>query len=150
MKRLTHELLLSILKYNPDTGIFTRNGEAVGTNNGHGYLRITIQKKSIFCHRLAWFYMYGKWPVNQIDHINRIRTDNRFSNLRDVTAKVNQRNKSVPVDHPSGLLGVTWCDKKRKWMARITNDGKGVLLGQFDYMYEAMIARKAAEKVLEF
>ena len=49
----------------------------------------TIFKKKFFAHRICYAMFYGKWPINQIDHINRNRSDNRICNLRDATYSQN-------------------------------------------------------------
>ena len=85
---LTAETLRQILHYNPDTGVFTwirkpryaGSGEQAGSYSTKGYRRVKIGVTSYRAHRLAWFYMTGQWPVDQIDHINGIPDDNRFSN----------------------------------------------------------------------
>ena len=100
---LTAETLRQILHYNPDTGVFTwirkpryaGSGEQAGSYSTKGYRRVKIGVTSYRAHRLAWFYMTGQWPVDQIDHINGIPDDNRFSNLREATAQENQTNKGV-------------------------------------------------------
>ncbi len=86
--RLTQERLKEVLSYNPETGIFTRNpgirgGEKVGTNS-HGYVSIMVDGYLYQAHRLAWLYMEGYMPEQEIDHISRKRDDNRWCNLRVV------------------------------------------------------------------
>lgn len=38
--------------------------------------------------------MTGDWPTQEVDHINRNKTDNRWYNLRDVPRSVNQKNRT--------------------------------------------------------
>ena len=95
---LTHRLLLSLVSYDPLTGLFTHKvgrlkGQEAGTVNGRGYVDIKLRQKIYQAHRLAWFYTYGEWPKLEIDHKNRIRTDNKIDNLRDVSHQVNSMNK---------------------------------------------------------
>jgi hypothetical protein len=151
---LTAEYLRSVLHYNPDTGIFTRKvstsprvkvGDVAGSLDGHGYLRITVQSRLYQAHRLAWLHTYGEWPTGQIDHINRVRTDNRISNLRDVTHKQNNQNRSKSSHNTSGHTGVSWFRRTGKWQTHITHNQKSIGLGYFDDLEAAIAARKAGE-----
>ena len=153
---LTAEQLRSILDYNPDTGIFTRKvstsnrvkvGAAAGSVNGQGYLNIKVQSRLYKAHRLAWLYVNGAWPKDQIDHINRNRSDNRISNLRDVSRKQNGQNAGKRSDNKSGHPGVCWNKQRSKWEARIKHNNKQIHLGYYSTIEEALSARKAAEKL---
>ena len=155
-KELTAEYLRSILHYDPDTGIFTwkvrtarsvKVGDVAGCSNGRDYLQISVQSRLYKAHRLAWLYMRGEWPTDQIDHINRIRTDNRSSNLREVTNNQNLQNKSKYSNNTSGHPGVCWCKQNSKWRATIRHNNKRIHLGYFDDIEDAIAARKAAEKL---
>ena len=153
---LTAEKLRSILNYDPETGIFTRKvstahrikvGDVAGCSNGDGYLRIRLQSQRYQAHRLAWLYVYGEWPEDQIDHINRNRSDNRIANLREVTHKQNHQNKSKRSDNTSGHPGAYWDKQSAKWRAQIRHNQKLIHLGHFATIEEAVAARKAAEKL---
>ena len=108
---------------------------------------IRLQSRLHKAHRLAWFYVYGSWPNDQIDHINRNKTDNRIANLREVTNKQNQQNASKRSDNTSGHPGVSWYKRDSKWQARIKHNQKDTHLGYFENLEEAIAARKAAEKL---
>lgn len=153
---LTAEYLRSILNYDPATGVFTwkvrtannvKAGDIAGSLDGDGYLLIGVQSRVHSAHRLAWLYVYGTWPEDQIDHINRIRTDNRISNLREVSHKQNSQNASKRSDNTSGHPGVCWLKQSSKWRARIMHSYKMIHLGCFTTLEEAIAARKAAEKL---
>ena len=153
---LTAEYLRSILSYDPETGIFTRKvststsvkvGDVAGSPDGHGYLQIRVQSRPHKAHRLAWLYVYGEWPKDQLDHINRIRTDNRISNLREVTNKQNLQNAGKRSNNTSGHPGVCWNKQNSKWRAQIMHNYKHTHLGYFSTLEEAISARKAAEKL---
>ena len=153
---LTAEQLRSILNYEPATGIFTRKigsanqvkaGDIAGCPGGDGYLQIRVQSRKYQAHRLAWLYVYGEWPEGQIDHINRNRSDNRISNLRDVTQKQNLQNAGKRSNNTSGHSGVRWYKQSSKWVAVITHNYNRIHLGYFNTMEEAISARKASEKL---
>ena len=98
--------LRAILRYSPDTGGFTwvidrgRRGKAgalAGTINKRGYVIIKINYQLYKAHRLAWYLGHGEWPAPdmEIDHINRIKGDNRLCNLRMVSKSINLRNQPL-------------------------------------------------------
>ena len=99
--KLTHDKLLRMLDYNPETGLFVwkqnRNraamkGMVAGTQNKTtGYVYIRIDGETHAAHNLAWFYIKKEWPI-EIDHDNRIRHDNRFVNLINGTRIDNMKN----------------------------------------------------------
>ena len=153
---LTAEKLRELLHYEPATGIFTwkistsnrvKVGDAAGYPEGGGYLRIMVQSRRYKAHRLAWLYVYGEWPKDQIDHINRNRSDNRIANLREVTNKQNMQNAGKSSHNTSGHPGVCWHKQHSKWQAKIMHNYKGIHLGYFATLEEALSARKAAEKL---
>lgn len=140
---LSAERLREVLNYEPATGIFTWKvrtsnrvniGDVAGAMLKTGYLSICIDSKFYRAHRLAWLYIHGDWPSADIDHLNGMRTDNRFCNLRDVSRSTNQQNlrKARGEKTHSGLLGVYRTDKvNNQWRACIKIDGKDVHLGNF-------------------
>ena len=153
---LTAEYLRSVLHYDPVSGIFTwkisnsnrvKVGDVAGSLDGGGYLRIRVCSRLYQAHRLAWLHTCGNWPEDQIDHTNRIRTDNRIDNLREVTNKQNQQNKSKSSLNTSGYQGVHWYKQSSKWQALIMHNQKRIHLGYFSILEEAISARKAAEKL---
>lgn len=100
---LNHDYLKFILTYDPVAGYFywnvkksmkTKIGDRAGVLHPNGYVYIRIDGFGYRAHRLAWFYVFKSWPTLEIDHIDRIKTNNSILNLRDVTSKVNQSNKA--------------------------------------------------------
>ena len=148
MEELTQAELKEKLEYNPETGIFTwLINKKIGYLDKDGYLIITIKCKHYRAHRLAWLYMTGSWPVNQIDHIDRNRINNIFENLRDVTNTQNHWNEGYSKNNTSGYKGVYWYKPYKKWKAQISVNGKHIHLGYFDIPEEAAKAyREAKEK----
>ena len=156
---LTQERLKELFHYSPETGCFTRlisvcstgtAGDLAGWVSHNGYLYIGIDYKKHLSHRLAWLYIHGEWPSDEIDHINHIRTDNRISNLREATYIENGRNTSLHSDNTSGVSGVSWNKRANKWRARITVNREEKFLGHFRDFESACIARKEAEIKYEF
>lgn len=152
-KKLKQERLKEILHYNPEAGEFTRKvsnnsrikvGDIVGTVRKDGYLRIMIDGKDYLAHRLAYLYITGSFPTNQVDHINHSKDDNRWINLRLVSNQENHRNQSMRVDNKSGFNGVYWSKHANKWHSQIRSNGKKKHLGYFKDLDEAITARKKA------
>lgn len=151
---LTQSKLKELFDYNPDTGDFTNKvmrslrampGQIAGNLNSRGYIDISIGYKKYKAHRLAWLYVYGAWPTNNIDHINRSKIDNRIANLRDVTQAQNGQNKTKHCNNSSGHTGVVWHKESQRWRARLCLDRKDIYLGQFNDIQSAIDARKQAE-----
>lgn len=145
---LSAQYLRKVLDYAPETGRFTwrisvphsprKAGDDAGTFDVEGYRRIVIQHKSYRAHRLAWLYLHDEWPLLQIDHVNGDKADNRIANLRLVTTSQNQQNlKAAHRDSASGVLGIVWVKKRKKWEARVRLNGKSYYAGQFDDPQEA-------------
>jgi hypothetical protein len=139
---LTQARLKELLHYDPETGIFTWRvrlsnrtpaGAIAGSDSGRGYLRLTIDKRDYRAHRLAFLYMTGDFPPEDVDHINGVRDDNRWVNLRPATRSENLHNQAGPRrDNTSGFLGVCWHKQRQKWWAQITLNGRQHTLGFFD------------------
>ena len=143
-KMITQLELKEILDYNPETGVFTwkinkayhiKIGSIAGSLKPTGYIQITINKKQYLAHRLAWLYVYGEWPKNQIDHVHGTEKGNSINNLRKVTHKQNQQNKKC---HRAGkLLGCSYVKSTKKWKSYIRFNGKQRHLGYFETELEA-------------
>jgi hypothetical protein len=152
--KITVEELKSLLSYNPETGEFRwvkpRKGHDPERAAGwlqNGYRQVRIGTKNYKMHRLAWLYFYGRWPVDQVDHIDGNRANNAISNLRDVSNKINSQNlKRAHRDNKCGLLGVSLHGSR--WRAKINVDGKAHLIGMFDCQHSAHAAYIAAKKRL--
>jgi hypothetical protein len=153
---ITHEKLLAELFYDLNTGIFVRKksckgrktGEKVGHLRNDGYLVTTFHGKFFYLHRLAWFYVYGQYPENLIDHIDRNKSNNKINNLRKVNYLQNSQNLNRHKDNQSGYKGV-WKHSNTKWRSGICVDGKMKYLGTFDDVEKAHIAYQKASKELQ-
>lgn len=120
-------------------------GSQAGTLNGMGYRQVRVRGRIYLSHRLVWAHVTGEWPACGLDHINRVRSDNRPANLRPVSQCVNMQNTGVPSDNTSGHKGVRWHAKARKWTAEIQAGRKRYYLGLFSDIESAVAARQRAE-----
>ncbi len=148
-KALTLFELKRLLSFDPETGIFTRlvsftNAFPVGSVAGRvdkdGYLRITVNRKVYFSHRLAWFYVHEEWPSGNIDHIDMNKKNNRIKNLRPANKFENARNKARLVTNKSGYKGVAKNTQCNTWRSTITANRKTIYLGSFNNKEDAAIA----------
>lgn len=150
---LTQARLKEVLEYDPETGVFrwlprpvrTEHlrtdrvfnsnfaGKIAGADNGRGYLAIEVDAVGHKAHRLAWFYVHGVWPLDQIDHINRDRKDNRIANLREADNAKNQANAMRTDRKIAPYKGLAFHKRagNRPWQAKITTGGKRLSLGYF-------------------
>lgn len=151
---LTQAELKKILNYNENTGTFSwkvkvsRNvniGDVTGSMDGKGYLWIKIKGKSYSAHRLAWLFVHGYLPENDIDHRNRIRDDNSLSNLREVSKICNGQNCVIGSNNSSGFNGVSFNKQSKKWRASMRVNGMGIYLGSHDTVIDAALARVTGE-----
>ena len=126
-----------------------KDKEAFTNIDSKGYLRGSLLNKNQRAHRICWALHYGEWPQGSIDHINGDKTDNRITNLRDVSHQENMTNLKMRSDNTSGFRGVSYT-KEGNWRAYITNKGKTQVLGTFKTKEEAAKARKAAEVELGY
>ncbi|MBU9812363.1 HNH endonuclease [Rahnella sp. SL6] len=150
---LSQARLLELLHYNPETGFFTwkvsrgrsKRGSRAGCPDTGGYLMIGIDGNLHLSHRLAWLYMTGSFPCMEIDHINRVRTDNRWKNLRVATRQQNLINKGISKVNTSGCTGVSWNKLAMKWQSQINFRGRRIYLGLHEDYESAVLVRKNAE-----
>ena len=147
---LNMALLKETLSYDQETGLFTRlkrtsncikaNVIACKLNNQNNYRQVDFMGKTYQAHRLAWFYVYGVWPSGQIDHINRIKYDNRLVNLRDCSISENKQNSNPYKCNQTGFKGVF--KKGNRFQAGIKVKNKRIYLGSFisaEIAYEAYV-----------
>lgn len=155
---LTRARLKELLHYDRETGMFTwlvnrgsrgRAGAEVGCPTTQGYLRVMVDKKLHYLHRLAWLYETGRWPTEHIDHKNGCVSDNRFVNLRDVSRSTNLQNeRKARSNNRCGLLGVE-THKDGRYRARIRVGGLRIDLGGYATAIEAHEVYLAAKRNLQ-
>lgn len=119
--------------------------EAFTSTGTHGYRNGSIFATWHLAHRIIWAMTNGRWPEEDIDHIDGNRTNNAISNLRSVSRHENTKNLSRRLSNTSGVPGVTWNKRAKKWRASIKVAGKFIYLGYFDDLETAAEIRKAAE-----
>lgn len=148
---LTAPRLKELLRYCPDTGAFTaaksrrglRKVGSAGWVNAQGYRCVSLDGRTYLAHRLAWLFVNGEWPLDQIDHINGVRSDNRIANLRASSQRQNMQNTSARSDSSTGLKGV-FPVRSGKWAAQIQANNKVHHLGTFASKEEAFAAYQSA------
>lgn len=143
------------LSYDPNSGLFThllgwRKGRVAGCLD-NGYVKMSLYKNGIcaqtHAHRLAWLFVYGTLPVNEIDHINGDRSDNRIKNLRDVTRQVNAQNLRKPIPGSrTGVLGVSM--RRGRYTSSISIGDRVIFLGDFETKDAAQAAYIEAKRRL--
>jgi hypothetical protein len=166
---ISADVLRQLVDYDADTGVFRWkertpdmfqdgiktaahncaiwNSKHSGSEAGSpckGYVGIKLFRRPYYAHRLAWLYVTGEWPAGEIDHANGIKSDNRFSNLREATRSQNMGNIRTPAHNTTGVKGVNWHRKNSKWTASIQCAGKSKYLGSFDTKAEAAAAYEQA------
>lgn len=149
-QELAHSRLTEVLAYEPSTGVFTwiappktkpyLLGKRAGTIDAYGYRYIRVDGIVIAAGRLAWFYITGEWPKGQVDHEDRDRDNNRWKNLRDLTASQNQHNH--------GFTGVGWLNGKRRWRVTMKLEGQSHYGGLHRCFCAAVSARNALKREL--
>ena len=151
MPELTQDELKDALLYFPKTGAFLRrpSGKRAGSVNKKGYWVIGIKQKLYQAHRLAFLYMTGKFPDQEVDHRNHDKSDNRWDNLRDVSGSKNARNAKLSVKNKSGYTGV-YATESGDWVAKISDGKKVQTIGIFDSKMDAALARRFAEQRLGY
>lgn len=140
------ELLNNLLDYRAGILYWKKTQKKAGGVNARGYERVYILGDRFATHRIVWKMKTGQDPINQIDHINKNKTDNRIENLRDVTFAENITNQPIRANNTSKVNGVSFHKASNKWRANICSNGAQKHLGLFKSKKEAIAARKSAEK----
>lgn len=134
---ITH--LKSVLNYNPETGIWIslvkdrKRAAGVRADRKHwmGYYRVSYLGKRYLAHRLAFFFVTGRWPIG-IDHKDRDKRNNKWSNLREANQHENGGNTKLCSRNTSGHRGVFWNKCAKKWEAQIKIRGRSTVIGRFE------------------
>ena len=121
---LTLDELRAVIRYEPETGTFhwikpagkwgtIPAGSLAGCLRPDGYWTVIVFGKHYLGHRLAFFYMTGRWPDPECDHEDLDKSNNRWSNLREASKSQNKANVPIPCTNTSGIKGVSWHKKAR-------------------------------------
>lgn len=155
----TQEIVRLLFDYEPETGVMTRKigrsgckgqaGEKLTRLNDNGYLCVRVGSQTLPVHRVIWLWFYGYYPENLIDHVNRVRDDNRIINLREVSIVCNSRNRTVNKTSASGIKGICFRESLGKYQPYISV-GRKYYLGNFTDLTEAVCHRYAAEQCLDW
>lgn len=169
---LTQEYLKECLNYDLETGVFTwktrprhhfKTDKAMKMwhsrdyvkspgclKEDSGYVVIGLNYHIFRAHRLAWLYMTGTFPQHQIDHINHIRSDNRWENLRLADNAENHKNMSMNRDNRSGINGVSLHKQTGKWEAYISFNNQRIHLGRYENIECAAMIREIFNQLFGF
>ena len=133
------------LYWKVDKSKTVKSGDLAGYLD-RGYIRIMINYRFYLRSRLIWLWHYGYLPENRLDHINRIRDDDRIKNLREISHQCNLRNTGNPKDNTSGVKGIYWYKQTKRWVVQIISKS----VGYYKDFDEAVLARLAAEQCLDW
>ena len=158
LKAVSYERVRELFDYDVDGGFLISKGIRGGREvagplvapNDRGYKVIGIDGKTYRAHRIIWLWNYGYLPENGLDHIDRNKENNRLDNLREVSKRCNSINSCTNKNNKSGVRGVSWNSKIKKWYSTIAINKINKFLGAYDSILEAACARLAAEQCLEW
>ena len=136
-----------ILRWKYSVGRRIRAGGVAGYITSKGYLQVQLHYRVHRVHRVIWAMRHGAWPQCQIDHIDENKSNNSIGNLRQCTNGENQQNiTKARRGSRSGVRGVCWITRDKKWRAHIVINGERKHLGAFDSLLDAVAARRRAER----
>lgn len=147
---LNQSILKEYLEYDADSGHFynkvsrssnSKIGDIAGSTNKLGYVVINLLGKRYLAHRLAWLYVYGCWPDNEIDHIDRVKSNNSIYNLRDVSRSINGRNTPVRSHSQIGHKNIKYDKRDRMFSVCLTINGSQRSFGRFNNLTDALYKR---------
>jgi len=160
-KQLTQRRLKEVLDYDPEIGIFTwkkptsfrvKGGEVAGRiNPTTGHRDIGLDGVRYHASRLAYLYVEGVFPppLVEIDHINRIPSDDKYSNLRPVSRTQNEMNKGLSIRNNSGVVGVYFDKERGKFKTQLHKRINGTLKCVFNKRFESIDAAVKARYLVE-
>lgn len=151
---LTQKRLKELLHYDLRSGVFywrkqTSNRRAstiAGSVRSRKYRQIGVDGRLYYAHRLAFFYVLGRWPTLFVDHADRDRENNAWANLREANGTQNSGNAKLSAHNVSGFKGVSWCNTNRKWRASIAINRKATHIGLFHTTEAAALAYDKAAR----
>jgi hypothetical protein len=153
-RKLTADRLRSLVSYDSETGVFTwrvsrrgaKAGEIAGSVRADGRRLIRIDYERYLASRLAWLYVYGEWPSDLIDHIDRNHSNDAISNLRQATSQQNHWNSGVRIQNPLGLRNIT--KHKKRFVVRFFNGRTVIYRESFPSLEDAVRERDERSRVI--
>lgn len=151
------DLLNYLFFLDKKTGILTRKvkisgsknvGDLVGSLHKSGYLVLKINGVKYLLHRVVYKMFYEKEPPPILDHKDRNRLNNSPKNLREATYSQNNQNTKKNRRNTSGVRGVSWQEKSKKWRVKISKNGKDFRIGLYESKEEAIKAAKNGYSIL--
>ena len=159
---LTADYVRSLLNYDPETGELRwrvdrmfgfrpgpKAGDlAGGVGSRDGYVFVGIDGKVYVAQRLVWLIVTGAWPEGEVDHEDTDRTNNRWTNLRDISKALNAQNvRRARKDSGSGVQGVWPSPKgcKLPWASSVRFNKRLHFVGTFatkDEAHQAYVKKK--------
>ena len=124
-----------------------KQGTKAGCLLGKGYRSCKIQGQQFLVHRIIFLYHHGYLP-KFIDHINGVKDDNRVENLREATLSQNNSNSKIRSNNTSGIKGVSWDKKSKKWLVYINLHYQRKYIGRYNTIEEAEKAIKIKREEL--
>lgn len=148
--------LHDLLDYDPESGLFrwrkkrwrSAAGSVAGCRHVGGYIKIVVKQHRLLAHRMAWLYVHGVWPPEEIDHIDGNRANNAISNLRLASRAENQCNTGVPRNNTTGHKGIKFDARRGMWSAEIQYRRTRKWLGHFKSAEDASASYQAAAREL--
>lgn len=138
--------------YSHKTGLLwkmcRKYSKIAGCQKQNGYMAVNILKTTYLSHRVCWFLHYGKFPENEIDHVDRNGFNNKIDNLREATRQQNAVNRTKLSNNTSGFKGVFWRKSRATWIAVISFNHKTTYIGSYSSPEEASIAYENKAKEL--
>lgn len=148
---LTQDELKQYLHYDPLTGVFCRVNNSRGKSgsiNKSEYRVISVKNKPYYAHRLAWLYMTGEFPKGMLDHINQIKSDNVFTNLREADKALNSKNTPVRSHSQVGYKNIGFDKRDNTYCVKIIRNGKEYYFGRSKSLEDILKKREEAYAAL--
>jgi hypothetical protein len=133
-----------LFDYDPRSGILSwrhcrtnsiKVGQVISCVSSNGYIMVGVsvdgKKYRYLAHQIIVAWMLGRWPIANVDHRSRDKTDNRWGNLRECSRSQNAVNSKVRCDNRSGVRGVSWDKERATWRAQICVNGRRRVIGRF-------------------
>jgi hypothetical protein len=124
MQEITHEYVKKMFSYQNGHLFWTKEKKSVDHNSPAGYVdpegygQISLDFHRLKTHRLIWFWHYGQWPKEEIDHIDGDPHNNKIENLRDVTKQQNMRNRGSNKNNKLGIKNICWSEQRQSYVVQ--------------------------------